>query len=144
MKLLFLDLDGVVNTSQTWDQLNSLIPDLCENLAGILHTTGAQLVISSAWRHSGIGPDSQFQKQLLHASPQYYKFIISRLHGKTGEYGTREDQILSYVRIFNPEKFVAVDDNYELFPNIPNWLVLTNHEQGLTIKDAVAVVNKLR
>ena len=44
MKVLFLDVDGVINIPAGMD------PNLLENLRGVIETTGAKIVLSSDWR----------------------------------------------------------------------------------------------
>ena len=46
MKVLFLDVDGVINIPAGMD------PNLLENLRGVIETTGAKIVLSSDWRRT--------------------------------------------------------------------------------------------
>lgn len=57
--LLFLDIDGVLNSVKFMElgtmwgsSLESLDPIACERLERVLAATGAEIVLSSAWRHS--------------------------------------------------------------------------------------------
>lgn len=53
MKILFLDLDGVLNTHE-WDPeigCGQIHPDKVQRLNVILKKTGAMIVLSSAWRY---------------------------------------------------------------------------------------------
>lgn len=53
MKLLFLDIDGCLNT-HSWDQdakSSTLDRDKVERLNYVLNETGARIVVSSAWRY---------------------------------------------------------------------------------------------
>jgi hypothetical protein len=56
MKVVFLDIDGVLNViPQGHDHYGAIFhPEFVENLRRLLHETGAKLVISSTWRHSGV------------------------------------------------------------------------------------------
>lgn len=55
MKVIFLDIDGVLNImSDESDEFGSLFhKPFEENLKDIIDSTGAKIVISSSWRHSG-------------------------------------------------------------------------------------------
>jgi hypothetical protein len=55
MKVIFLDIDGVLNVMYPErDEYGSIFhPHLVDNLKMIIDATGAKLVISSSWRHSG-------------------------------------------------------------------------------------------
>ena len=56
MKVIFLDIDGVLNViSQEHDEYGSLFhPKFVENLKTIIDQTDAKIVISSSWRKSGL------------------------------------------------------------------------------------------
>lgn len=56
-KLLFLDIDGVLNRHQynEMSQSNSVDPDCVARLNRILNATDARIVLSSAWRYMLIG-----------------------------------------------------------------------------------------
>lgn len=48
--IVFLDIDGVLNTSKHNSQIN-LMPDLVRRLKYIIETTDALIVLSTFWRH---------------------------------------------------------------------------------------------
>lgn len=56
MKLIFLDIDGVLALMhKERDEYGSLFhPEFVENLKSIIDATGAKIVISSTWRASGL------------------------------------------------------------------------------------------
>jgi hypothetical protein len=57
MKLIFLDIDGVLN-SHEWDELagsTDICPELMKRLNDIVAETKAGVVISSAWRYMILG-----------------------------------------------------------------------------------------
>jgi len=56
MKIIFLDIDGVLNViSQGYDSHGSIFHDhFVENLRMIIDVTGAKIVLSSSWRKDGI------------------------------------------------------------------------------------------
>ena len=56
MKVIFLDVDGVLNSQQLFekcedDQLISVDEDNIKNLKTIVDATGAKIVLSSSWRY---------------------------------------------------------------------------------------------
>ena len=51
MKVLFLDMDGVLVTQRP----SVAEPNLVENLKYIINTTGARIVLSSDWRRTKVG-----------------------------------------------------------------------------------------
>lgn len=56
MKIIFLDIDGVLNViPQGHDHFGAIFhKHLVDNLAYIIENTGAKIVISSTWRFSGL------------------------------------------------------------------------------------------
>ena len=56
MKIIFLDIDGVLNViTQGRDKYGSIFhKQLEDNLAYIIESTGAKIIISSTWRFSGL------------------------------------------------------------------------------------------
>lgn len=56
MKVIFLDIDGVLNViPQGRDAYGGIFhPEFVDNLERIIDETGAKIVISSSWRHSGL------------------------------------------------------------------------------------------
>lgn len=157
MKLLFLDVDGVLNYNSNtyWSagplQSCLMVPAKVRNLETICKTTDCYIVVSSAWRNFGLGKDSHFQKHLkmaciLDASVERFEYLMSRIVGETttDDSLSREEQILEYVNCTNPEKFVAVDDNAELFPSNPDWLILTNDKIGLDDYSTYRIIRRLK
>jgi len=55
MRIIFLDIDGVLNViPQGHDEYGAIFhPHFVDNLKRIVDETGAKIVISSSWRHSG-------------------------------------------------------------------------------------------
>ena len=51
-KVIFLDVDGVLNSSRTLYEDISLEDDLILNLKEIVNKTGAKIILSSSWRLS--------------------------------------------------------------------------------------------
>jgi len=54
-KIIFLDVDGVLNCQKTWtgphaDSVATLCPDMCDRLQRIVQETNAIVVLSSTWR----------------------------------------------------------------------------------------------
>jgi hypothetical protein len=56
VRLVFLDVDGVLNNSNSRiDKLNVIEKDLVKNLKYIVKETQAEIVVSSTWRYSAQG-----------------------------------------------------------------------------------------
>ncbi len=110
MKVIFLDFNGVLDTSFKIDEINY---DNLQRLKLICSSTGASVVISSSIKRSFIF--TQVMSPLL-------RNLIDRLLseginviGMTPNEKTREEEIKKYLEL-HPEidKFVVIDDDYDM------------------------------
>ena len=140
MKLLFLDIDGVLNGHETHTNgYCGIKPYNVEVLNSILGAVpDVQIVISSAWRYM-IYPDAMTLKGFE------YLLIVSglncrgRIHGHTVRdeiIEEREDQILDYARKNNCQEFIVLDD----MDLKMTQLVRTNGKVGITNTEAQKVI----
>jgi hypothetical protein len=146
MRLLFLDIDGVLNR---FTQRHSH-PDvirvrmgifnrlLITNINTLLRLTGAKVVISSAWRGSETYP---VWKSLKEGG------FIGDVIGETPELGhksCRGDEIALYLKESMPDDFkdyVILDDCLDFLPDQNAHIVQTNTYDGLTEAKVVEIVN---
>lgn len=149
MKLLFLDIDGVLNTYDMGPETGSapIHPDKVNRLNYILRVTGAQVVISSAWRwviHNGhmdlIGFDWLLRSHGVHAN---------RIHGitrKDDPYNPADDRghlITEYLAQHKCEKYCVVDDLDLSITLCGHPFVQTVSSLGLTHIDMIRVISIL-
>lgn len=155
MKLVFLDFDGVLNTTTDPDTSN-LDPD--EYLYGsvrwgaaqfskkrvghlneILVRTDSLVVLSTSWRE--VHPQRELVEMLeLNA---FYGSVIgctpTLRSGQLGRKVHRHDEIAEYVRLVSPEAYVILDD-MDMGP-LNNHLVKTNGLSKVHIEKAVRILN---
>lgn len=153
MKIIFLDIDGVLNYRSFFDKdcnklilikdhefLSSLIDYKKIDLVNqIIEQTGAKIVLSTTWRDS----------MALNAMRHVFKkiglkgFILS----STPTCGScRSDEIQQWLDEFDKEveSFVILDDEDDM-GSLKNRLVQTSYETGLTenhIKKVIEILNK--
>jgi hypothetical protein len=142
MKIIFLDVDGVMNSiDNEWLDLKCV-----DNLYMIVKATGAQVVITSSWRD---GWYKEPEKKYL-VSPEMASLEAAmnalgmEIHDKTrpqlpGVMDFRGNQIKDYLaQAEDVESFVIIDDLY--FPDFGQYekhLVLTDFDEGgLTMEKA--------
>lgn len=128
MKVLFLDIDGVLNNFKDRNFGKSLSKASCENLNTLLKKVpDLKIVISSAWRHNGL----EFMKEMLNENNIDGKRVID-ITGN--ENGIRGYQIQCWLDR-NPEvtNCVIIDDDSDM-GELMNKLVKTNSFVGLTSK----------
>ena len=142
MKVLFLDIDGVVclHKDKDWDNEEEIFDAACcRKLQEIVSATGCKLVLSSSWR--------LFPESIRSMFRQLKPFGITRenFRGRTPLRGERGDEIMAYLKKRPQiETFVALDDERfysRAFPQ--DRLILTKPESGITENVKNACIRKL-
>ena len=142
MKVLFLDIDGVVclHKDKDWDNEEEIFDAACcRKLQEIVSATGCKLVLSSSWR--------LFPESIRSMFRQLKPFGITRENflGRTPLRGERGDEIMAYLKKRPQiETFVALDDEpfySRVFPK--DRLILTKPESGITEIIKEACIRKL-
>lgn len=141
MKLLFLDIDGVLNKCMvvkiTIDGLTHeevLEPKMINNLNKIVSETDCDIVISSSWR---IPYSLDKLRQILSLNGfQYSEKIIDTTPriktGKMSKFVSRGHEIDKWIRDNNFNGvFVILDDNSDM-EHLKGNLIQTNTFEGLT------------
>lgn len=158
MRVLFLDIDGVLNSLEWCKAGNGFgcppgkrtrcskerlkwCPDMVKRLRRVVETTGANIVISSSWRGYG---ESAIRK--WRAMFAVYGWCNAPVIGETPDLSNAQPRGV-YVAVKRGEEvaawlkdhqhvvsFVCVDDGDDFLPGQP--LVLTSMELGLTEQDA--------
>lgn len=135
MKVLFLDVDGVLNSLATtnFHELYPIDPYMAFLVGRIQLQTGCEVVLSSSWRlhPEGMQNVSKRVVELLDKTPY------------TG--GTRGQEIQEWLNIKGPvvEKYAILDDDTDMLPKqFPNFFK-TTFETGLTDEIAEKVVKHL-
>lgn len=142
MKVLFLDIDGVVclHKDKDWDNEEEIFDAACcRKLQEIVSATGCKLVLSSSWR--------LFPESIRSMFRQLKPFGLTRENflGRTPLRGERGDEIMAYLKKRPQiETFVALDDERfysRAFPQ--DRLILTKPESGITENVKNACIRKL-
>lgn len=127
MKVIFLDIDGVLNTNSDREILN----DKLKLLSELVSKTGADVVLSSSWRYgwnqlklNQPGTRIYRLKQLLKDNDIVIKDTI-------GLDLTKSIQIKNYINTNMTSNYVVLDDEPIDIAN----LVKTNGDVGLTQSD---------
>jgi hypothetical protein len=140
MKIVFLDFDGPIIPKQSHETRRPLEskawPSCIAALNRITKTTGAQIVVSSAWRGSGL-------KEMQNLLESWG--VTGDVTGVTpilcGE--TRGKEIAKYLKKFpKVESFVILDDDDDM-DHLKPFLVQTPFSTGLTEKHADRAIKVL-
>ena len=159
-KYLFLDFDGVLNTSRyakllrnegidPFDEFGAMFdPETIVNLKSIIEQTNCKIVLSTSWRNEGLLrmrslwkdrnlPGEIFSMTPILLSTTYQDslngemFCIPELNAKALEINAWLRQNAS--KSFN---YVIVDDENVFFQKQQKHLVLTDEYDGLTVDKA--------
>lgn len=133
MKVLFLDIDGVLNRR---DGGGGLEPDLVANLNELLAATGAYVVVSSSWR---IGQNVETMTHILQQAGFRGEIIgLTPVHDWTTAKG-RGLEIQQWMDECEHEldaRDIAIVDDHDDMCHLLGRLVKTDEAIGLTRKKA--------
>jgi hypothetical protein len=159
-KVIFLDIDGVLNTKWWYTQMNrntpkdkygyAFDPNAVSNLKKILDQTGADIVISSSWKSFGyseleemweerglpgkligITPNSVSDEMLLNADLDNMElFSIRGMEIK--EWLSKNGKRISH--------YAIIDDMDNMLPEQQSHFVKTDPEIGITKENANQVI----
>lgn len=151
MKVLFLDIDGVLNGNHFWHEKNiyAIDPKCMERLNEIIWQTGAAIVVSSSWRYLVLNGDM---------TPAGFGYML-RTHGLTSQAKvigvTREDadsdddlrstQIRDWMKVSEEliQSYVVIDDLP--LQGFGSRFIQTDSVVGLTdenAEQAIAILGK--
>lgn len=127
MKILFLDVDGVLNTKEDIKNNGPLYinPQLLSRLVSIIRATGAMIVIHSTWRLNS-------NKSLLLSYLKNVK-LDQDIMGETPYLGDKSKEIQKWLESNHDlkiEKFAILDDSKIV--GFDDSFFKTNFEFGLT------------
>lgn len=152
MKIIFLDIDGVLNHEKFYKESfekryeegamshphSEIDPNSVKNLNQIIKDTGAKVVISSTWRHSGL----KYCEDAL----KFHGFegeIIDITPSLNGNDYVRGNEILKWIRAnhklvgdyYNFTEYVILDDDSDMLYIQRNNFLLIDRFVGLTMGD---------
>lgn len=149
MKVLFLDVDGVLNNYHTKDRAPCGLLGLdvinLMNLQHIVENVDVSIILSSDWRLDRNKVNGMFDYLVTRLSEYNIKILDTTID--TGCYTARGFEISEYLKN-HPEidNYVILDDrnfpDFDLY-GLRNNFIKTNAYLGLTILDAESAINIL-
>jgi len=144
-KLIFLDIDGVLNTAnyQTWRQLlgkdisdlhgHLFSPSAVRNLQRLIKWTNAKIILSSSWRLDGLDVMRRMWKE--RKMPGEIYDITPYVNARDYPKFTRGIEINTWLEKngYLGCSYVILDDIDDFLPEQYNNVVLTNYKRGLTL-----------
>ena len=117
MKVIFLDIDGVVclhKDKKNWDNDEEVFDeDCCKRLKEIMQATGSKLVLSSSWR----------------LFPESIEYVFDQFE----PYGITPKDFIGITPRRDIDSFIALDDEMYDCESFPYYrLILTETHSGIT------------
>mgnify|MGYP003604769410 CR=1 FL=1 len=151
MKVLFLDIDGVVNKQENFNPTakRTMYPldSYCAFLVGKIQLdTGCEVVLSSMWRlhPDGVAEVNKSVVKLLDKTPSIYRKLETPIfqRGRQWDYSLRGDEVNAWLER-HPEvtRYAILDDDRDFYDSQP--LFQTTFEHGLTDEIAKQVTDYL-
>lgn len=133
MKILFLDIDGVVNCAETFQRHGKYIgidPVMAERVKRIIKETGCKVVLSSTWRLDA--------KSRAHVRENVYPFFdVTKSIG----IGFRGEEVKEWLSRHDVDVYAILDDERDFFDDQP--LFRTSWKTGITDEITNAVIEHL-
>ena len=124
-RIIFLDIDGVLNVyCESRDKYGCTFHTHFEdNLHDLIEATGAEIVISSTWRYSGLKVmQNMWRERGLAGNVIDIIHIINE--------GIRGDEIDYWLRENQVDNYVIIDDNDDMLPEQMEHFVKTSENHG--------------
>lgn len=144
MKVIFLDIDGVLNTPSSESRCGEYIgidDEKVENLKKIVENTKAEIVLISTWKkywrkEEKLKPLQDYSANYLDEklAKQGLKAVDKTKDKSDGRYLSRGESVLEYVCRNSVENYIILDDCQFDYDGcgIADKLVKTKQAEGLT------------
>lgn len=167
-QVIFLDFDGVLNTEKyqatlreegkpQWDDFGQLFdPKAVENLKMVLDTVpDAIIVINSSWKLEGLDMmkalwEARHLPGKVHSCTPDYAPDLTRIdlenHDNIAILAGKGNEVKQWLSKNAPEgcAYVIIDDVPDFLPGQEEHLVCTDPRCGITVEDAMQVINLLK
>ena len=141
MKLIFLDVDGVLNTNTTTklleccQELKFVDTRKVLRLRELVERTGAKIVLSSTWRFGALPNAFFLEREALRELVAEFRRLRCPLWFDVTPYlphAKRWQEINAWLITHDVEDFIILDDVGEELKPFADKLVLTNPNKGFT------------
>ena len=146
MKIIFLDIDGVMNNLRTIERCGyntGIESKALSLLREIVELTGAKICLVSSWKEFWFKDDKQSQDEMANYLDTRMKEFGLEIWNKTAEIQKRGKEIVNFINRLKTqgievENFVIIDDEKldYLEEGLIHYLVYTDYKQGLMVEDA--------
>ena len=110
--VIFLDIDGVLNTKSSWKtpfQLdNTCIKNFCESITNL--KTPVKIILTSSWKNGFSSVPEYESPQLKNLRQKLQTFNIT-ISGRTKNLSNRMNEIDEYLKTHDVSTFAVIDDD---------------------------------
>lgn len=146
MKVIFLDIDGVLNNHDTLSEGIQIANTKCQLLKYIVNATDAKIVLSSTWR---MGDLLSSIERMIHVCGGPYKAFVGATPVLTeidGRQAIRGDEIDAWLKKTHHaiENYLIIDDDSDFHEHQKPFFIKTDMRTGLLSRDinkAIAILN---
>ena len=162
-KIIFLDIDGVLNTTYWYNQMSmstpkdkygyAFDPNAVANLKRIIDETGADIVISSSWKSLGLTElENMWQERclpgtVLGITPNSVsdELLLNADLDNMELFHIRGEEIKEWLSRHgkNISNYVIIDDVDNMLPEQQKYFIQTNPEMGITEDIALLAIKTL-
>ena len=132
-----MDIDGVLNTKESWKTPFSLNDECVNNFCAFANRdgAGAKIILVSSWK-TGWSPLAENQtQQIVDLNKKLSKHGCS-IFGRTKDLGNRQKEIIDYLQNHSIDYFAIVDDDESEYNDFAlGGLYLVNAEFGFAASD---------
>ena len=159
-KVIFLDIDGVLNTKWWYTQMErntptdkygyAFDPKAVANLKRIVAETGADIVISSSWKCMGLSQmeemweDRNLPGKIIGITPNSMsdEMLLDADIDSIELFHIRGEEIMQWLANHRKQvsNYAIIDDMDNMLPEQQSHFVHVNPEIGITKKDADRVI----
>lgn len=142
MKIIFLDIDGVLNHHASLAEGIHLVNSKCALLRHVCKVTDAKIVVSSTWR-LGMVDINAFNQMVWRCGGPYRAIIAYTPHIATA--GSMRGQEIEEWLLHNDNihNYVIVDDDSDMLDYQKRYFVQTDMRTGLTTAHANKMIQIL-
>jgi HAD domain in Swiss Army Knife RNA repair proteins len=134
IKVIFLDIDGVLAPIRRWDRYGDLDPMCIRELNEIVASSGADVVVSSTWRHGKTVAELQ---QMLEAQG-FTGRVLDKTPSDMPAAG-RGTEIAAWLAEHAVDGYVIIDDHADM-GELRTHLVQTHPAHGLQPADVARAI----
>ncbi len=135
--IIFLDIDGVLNTKESWQKPFSLVDECIKNFCAFVNRDGLspKIIFTSSWKTGWSSIRQNQTPQIAELQEKLFKYGSS-VFSRTKDFGNRQKEILDYLATHNVDFYVIIDDDDSEYKGFDaSGVYIINAETGFSEKD---------